>query len=114
SEWQVQAGTLQIRIDCDFALSEAHLLVPDPTSKASPPTTKLQEILPPVGTDQTIPNVYSWPMHSSAANNITSSLEVSIYQIEDPKNPILQSGFRAELVLKSAAAALWSIWDPNN
>jgi hypothetical protein len=111
SEWQVQAGTLQFRIDCDFALSDAHFVIPDPNGDSS---TINQSISLPAGGVQTIPNVYSWPMHSSAANNITSTLEIWIYQIEDPTNPILQSRFKAELVLKSAATALWSVWDPNN
>jgi hypothetical protein len=58
-----------------------------------------------------VPLIYSWPMHSSAANHITSTLEISVFQIDDPDHPKLQHGFRGELVKKTAPISIWSIYD---
>ncbi|KAH8882540.1 hypothetical protein GQ53DRAFT_455304 [Thozetella sp. PMI_491] len=114
TQWQVQAGTLQVRIDCPFSLSDAYILnqvgqpgAPEPNSNATmlvlPP--KLDRTIPPT------PAVYSWPMHSKASNPISSSLEIAVYQVSDLKNEVLIPNFRGELVLKSVGTALWAVYD---
>jgi hypothetical protein len=109
SVWQVKAGTLKFRIDTPFALSGAHFASSDshdstailiPSSKPNKPDEHPD-----------VPKVYSWPMHSKKENNITSSLEISVFQIDDPEKPVLQHGFRGELVVKSAPVSVWSIYD---
>ncbi len=63
------------------------------------------------GTIPAVPAVYSFPMHSAASNPITSSLEVAISRINGEHDKTLVTNFRAELVTKSAATALWSVYD---
>jgi hypothetical protein len=90
-EWHVQAGPLQIRIDCDFALTEANL-------KNSKGVLKQID-------DDTILNskagIFSTPMHSKIDSSILN------ITITDSANTIVD-GFSAHLVMKAAAKALWS------
>jgi hypothetical protein len=109
SVWQVKAGTMKFRIDTPFALSGAHFASSDPhdSTEIKIPSTDSNK------PDQhpNIPEVYSWPMHSKPGNNIASTLEISVFQIDDPDKPILQHGFRGELVVKSAPVSVWSPYD---
>ena len=112
SEWHVLAGTLRIRVDSAFALSKAYMeLPPPPPSEGSTTQPAAQnterEILLPDG--KFAPDVYSWPMHCKPEQKLTSILRIAVRQ--DSNNEI-QEGFKAELVLKTASKALWSIWDP--
>lgn len=105
SMWKIKAGSFVFRIDTPFALSSARIVLSDSTdanAKLALPNKK-------PGVD--VPTVYSRPMHSKEKHPIDSSLEISVYQIDDPKNPIPQAGFRGELVLKSAPVAMWAVYD---
>lgn len=93
--WAVLAGTLQIRIDCGFALSSAVL-------KGETEDTK---ILLPSG--KAAPDVHSWPMHCAEEENLTSTMTITIRKTV---NDEIVPHFTAELVLKNAAKALWSFW----
>lgn len=101
SVFKVLAGPLALRIDCGFALSEAKLTLPN---NQAPRT-----ILLPDGSQA--PAVFSWPMHCTASQNLTSSLSVTVKKIIDDHNQPVQGGFRAELVTKTASTAMWSVWD---
>lgn len=110
SSWQVKAGTLKFRIDTPFPLSDAHfqpLHPTDPITQIKIPSADANK--PDQNPD--VPKIFSWPMHSKPSNAITSSLEISVFQIDNPANLILQHGFRGELVLKSAPVSMWSEYD---
>jgi len=109
SVWQVKAGTLKFRIDTPFALSGAHFVSSDPHDSTEILIPSANPNKPNQHPD--IPKVYSWPMHSKDGNNIVSQLEISIFQIDNPDKPILQHGFRGELVVKSAPVSVWSVYD---
>lgn len=94
--WAVLAGTLQIRIDCGFALSSAVL-------KGE---TEDTEILLPGRI--AAPKVHSWPMHCADEENLTSKMTITIRKTV---NHEIVPHFKAELVLKNAATALWSPWN---
>ena len=98
SEWHVLAGTLSIRIDCGFALTQAFL-------EQLPGTPEKEIFLP---NKQATPPVYSWPMHSNASQNFASVLRITITKVV---NQEIQDHFKPELVLKTASKALWSVWD---
>lgn len=95
SEWQVLAGTLSIRIDCGFALSQAFM--------EQLPGTKHKEIFLP--NQQSAPAVHSWPMHCNEDQNFNSILNITIRKVV---NQEIQDHFKSELVLKSVSKALWS------
>ena len=99
TEWLVTAANLQIRIDCDFALTEATLF-----SKTS------SDIILPSKADSkaSYKPFYAFPMHTS--DPLKSTLEIRIYTIEGDKSTLM-SGFTAELVLKTAPPALWTKYD---
>jgi hypothetical protein len=46
-------------------------------------------------------------MHSKSGHAIQSILEISVLQVDDPDRPILQHGFRGELVVKTAPVPVW-------
>jgi hypothetical protein len=72
--------------------------------------TTTQEITLPGG--KVTEGVFSKPMHNT--ESLVSTLEISIYNIENPANKILQSRFRAELVLKAAPSAFWGVYNKDN
>ncbi|KAJ9607108.1 hypothetical protein H2200_008180 [Cladophialophora chaetospira] len=107
SDWIVQAGTLQFRIDCDFALSSAkiinsetddtkNLIMPDPKKKQKP-----------------LDPIFSVPMRNTLEQTIKSWIEIRVYSTEGGVD-VLQDNFRAELVMKSAAAAMWSQYNKDD
>lgn len=102
--WDVLAGTLAIRIDTDFALSEAHILKSD---------SKKQEIYVSGTTNGAAPSLFSKPMHNTSDMSLTSTIEIQLYW-EAAGQQFVQDDFKAELVLKSAAPALWGVYDPSN
>jgi hypothetical protein len=108
TEWTVQPN-LQIRIDCDFTLSGAHIIVNETDRTKDYPIN-----LPPLtsaGVPTTPPDIWSFPMQN--ATPITSTLEIRIYSLEGD-TPSLMPGFTAELVLKNASQALWSEYKSDN
>lgn len=109
TEWIVQPANLQIRIDFDFALSSA-VIVSNESDRSqdyqinlAPPTTPTS----PTSLDP----INSFPMHS--VDPILSTLELRIYSLDGP-SPVLEQSFKAELVLKNASTALWSLYHPWN
>jgi hypothetical protein len=97
-DWKVLAGPLQIRIDCDFALSNAYL------------TTTEGDV--PIQPEVVLHNIYSFPMHNNEA--IRSRLWISVYKLDPEKgDKQLIDGFQAELVLKNAPLATWSQYAPD-
>jgi hypothetical protein len=105
TEWLVQNANLQVRVDCDFALSDAKIISND----ANPYQIELPKSAP-SGSADGMKNIFSFPMHNT--KQITSSLEIRIYSLSGEDT--LMSGFTAELVLKNAALALWSKYEPQN
>lgn len=110
TEWKVLAGPLQIRIDCDFALSAARIITKDDSNN---PATVLSEIDIKTTPDHTLNDIYAFPMHNEVP--IDSRLDIRIYFLEgEERNRILQTNFRAELVLKQAPKATWSKYIKDN
>lgn len=120
-EFQVQAGTLKLRIDCDFALSQAQINNHHPEITDLDLKDKPKSLTLPIPPGQTappaVPLIYSKPMHNVVGREAHARLEVSVYKdegVDDNGNrlKILQNDFKGELVLKSAASALWGQWNP--
>lgn len=103
TEWDVDVATLAMRVDVDFALTDAYFATPDKdpeTGKDNPLDPKTgRPVLTPIATG--LGSVYAMPMHS--LQQATSTLTITIL-----KSKVVQTGWRAELVTKSAAPALWS------
>ncbi|KAH0562325.1 hypothetical protein GP486_002979 [Trichoglossum hirsutum] len=97
--WLVQAGALQFRIDCDFAVSAA-VVITDENDK-----TKNLEIKP----EKPLEPISSFPMRRNG-DKIDSAVEIRIYSMEGGKDELM-SGFKAELVMKDGAGALWRKYD---
>ncbi|CZR65011.1 uncharacterized protein PAC_14911 [Phialocephala subalpina] len=114
TEWIVLAGSLQIRIDCNFSLSAAWL-VNDETTPSGAPSTQ------PSTTSSTTPittnpltalnPIYSFPMHNT--DPITSELSIRIYFYEGAETKLIP-GWQAELVIKPAPMATWSQYTSDN
>lgn len=102
TEWLVQASTLQIRIDCSFALSQAAIVVDENARTSDVPVLRED------GTTDPIPDIFSFPMHNTIG--IDSHLELRIYSLDGP-TPVLQTGWRAVLVFKEGSTALWRKYD---
>lgn len=101
TEWTVQAGTLQFRIDCDFSLSSAFFVTDekDPTN----PT------LSPIFGEGSMAPIYSFPMGDTPA--ITSQIQIRVYWCETESGvPELLTNFQAAPVMKNAATSLWKAW----
>ncbi|KAH8654008.1 hypothetical protein BGZ60DRAFT_159118 [Tricladium varicosporioides] len=109
TEWKVLAGPLQIRIDCDFSLSSAQIITSETGNKddATKPITTTITTTP----AKSLNPIFAFPMHNTVP--ITSHLDIRIYFMENHIN-ILQTDFRAELVLKQAPLATWSQYTPDN
>ncbi|KAK5455896.1 hypothetical protein LTS15_005214 [Exophiala xenobiotica] len=130
-EFKVQAGTLKIRIDCEFALSEAHFKAdPDADPKVAERAITLPKVVG-QATPPPTPLVYSKPMHNKKEEknekgeeiqkdeSATSILDIAIYKdegVDKQKKPtrVQQDNFKAELVLKSVPTALWGPYNPDD
>lgn len=100
TEWDVDAATLVMRVDVDFALTDAYFATKDADKDGNPVTTAIATNLG---------DVYAMPMHS--LQKASSVLTITVL-----KGKAVQAGWRAEVVTKNAAPALWSDkpWNPAN
>jgi hypothetical protein len=104
TEWLVQAGTLQIRIDCGFALTSANVVVKEHVDGSK----DLVPIPREDGKSDPIPALFSFPMHNTVG--LISTLELRIWDLDTTPNE-LQSRWRPVLVFKDGSKALWQQYD---
>lgn len=129
-EWLVHAGSLQFRIDCNFAMSSAVIVINEKDRTKDVAVTSPDPKLP--------APIFAFPVQNSKNNPILSKLELRIYSMEGvgsggsvrtvtrETNPTeskpspaddspgeLMKDFHAEFVVKHGPKALWSLYDPS-
>lgn len=99
TEWQFLAGTLQIRIDCDFSLSLAYLVSGTGNNQIQPDVTS------------TLNPIFAFPMHNTVP--IVSTIWISVFFFSGGAKELID-GFQAQLVLKQAPKDTWSMYVSDN